>query len=207
MIISHKHKFIFIKTAKTAGTSVEVDLNQILGADDVATPIFPTVEGHIAKNFSYRKFGMLPRKLYNHMPASEVRDYIGKRKFNDYFVFCVEREPVDKCASHYSMLINSQNHNEGTKTLTFDQYINKRVFPVDTSKYTDRDGTLMVNRILRYEQLAEELREVCDLLGFDINLNARAKSGFRINLSVTREQSAIIYEAFASSNIHTGYSL
>ncbi len=39
MIISHKHRFIFIKTRKTAGTSLEVALCKYLGKDDIITPI------------------------------------------------------------------------------------------------------------------------------------------------------------------------
>ncbi|MEM7193183.1 MAG: hypothetical protein AAF405_10065, partial [Pseudomonadota bacterium] len=39
MIISHKHKFIFLKTKKTAGTSVELALSQICGESDVITPL------------------------------------------------------------------------------------------------------------------------------------------------------------------------
>ena len=35
MIISHKHKFIFIKTKKTTGTSVEIFLSNICGLDDI----------------------------------------------------------------------------------------------------------------------------------------------------------------------------
>lgn len=39
MIISHEHKFIFLKTRKTAGTSVELALRQLCGPDDIIAPI------------------------------------------------------------------------------------------------------------------------------------------------------------------------
>ena len=37
MIISHSHKFIFIKSEKTAGTSVEAALSEYCSGEDVVT--------------------------------------------------------------------------------------------------------------------------------------------------------------------------
>ena len=37
MIISHKHKFIFIKTVKTAGTSIDIALSKICEPQDIIT--------------------------------------------------------------------------------------------------------------------------------------------------------------------------
>ena len=39
MIISHSHKYIFIKSLKTAGTSIEAALSQHCGKDDMVTPL------------------------------------------------------------------------------------------------------------------------------------------------------------------------
>ena len=39
MIVSHKHKFIFLKTKKTAGTSIELALTKLCGDDDIITPL------------------------------------------------------------------------------------------------------------------------------------------------------------------------
>jgi len=50
MIISHEHKFIFIKTARTVGISIEVFLSQQRGPSDIVTPIPPPVEGHEPSN-------------------------------------------------------------------------------------------------------------------------------------------------------------
>ncbi|MEM7539319.1 MAG: hypothetical protein AAF639_44590 [Chloroflexota bacterium] len=44
MIISFKHNFIFMKSRKVAGTSVEIALSHYVGADDIATPISPQDE-------------------------------------------------------------------------------------------------------------------------------------------------------------------
>src|SRR5689334_7330747 len=39
MIVSHTHKFIFLKTKKTAGTSIELALSELCGPADVITPL------------------------------------------------------------------------------------------------------------------------------------------------------------------------
>jgi len=39
MIVSHEHKFIFLKTKKTAGTSIELALTELCGPEDVITPL------------------------------------------------------------------------------------------------------------------------------------------------------------------------
>ena len=39
MLVSHKHRFIFVKTRKTGGTSVELALAPHCGPDDIITPL------------------------------------------------------------------------------------------------------------------------------------------------------------------------
>ena len=39
MIISHRHKFIYLKARKVAGTSVEVALAKHCGDADIVTPV------------------------------------------------------------------------------------------------------------------------------------------------------------------------
>jgi hypothetical protein len=41
MILSHDRRLIFIKTQKTAGSSLELSLSQICGPTDIITPLMP----------------------------------------------------------------------------------------------------------------------------------------------------------------------
>nr|NQU94592.1 hypothetical protein [Bacteroidota bacterium] len=54
MIISHKHKYIFWKPAKVAGSSVEYALQLHCGDDDVVTPMgsTPPVEDYDTRHYS-----------------------------------------------------------------------------------------------------------------------------------------------------------
>jgi len=195
MIISHKYKFIFIKTAKTAGTSIEVFLSQCCGEEDIVTPIWPHVEPHRARNYEgfwnplpeivqNRGHGirgtfksLIQRKMYyNHIPASLARQRTPNKIWDSYFKFCVERNPWDKTLSHYHMV----NARAGGG-ISFDEYIDKEHFCINFPIYTDTSGRLLVDKVVKYESLMNELGIVFKELGipFDGSLGVRAKSEHR----------------------------
>jgi hypothetical protein len=227
MILSHKHKFIFIKTAKTAGTSIEVFLSKHCGPSDVLTPIEPPVEGHQPRNhegfinpipeilerpgkiFSAFRHSITSReKFYRHMPALEVRKRVPRAVWNSYFKFCVERNPWDKVLSHYHM----HAAREGG-SLSLDEYLGRGRFPINYFRYTNRSGTrILVDRILRYENLTTELSEVFSQLNipFGGTLGVTAKSGYRTDRRPYQqvfddEQRRIVEKAFAKEIELLGY--
>lgn len=173
MIISHKHKFIFVKTRKTAGTSIEIFLSSLCHSDDVFTRVGPSHPLHVPRNYS--KPGC--RNYYTkHMSAKSICKLAGQRIWDDYFTFCVERNPWDKTISHYYMhkfLANGK--------MEFADYMNARQFCVDHGMYTDEDGQIMVDRVVQYENLSSELADVFTQLGipFDGDLSVRVKSQHR----------------------------
>ena len=74
------------------------------------------------------------------------------------------------------------------------------------------DGELSVNKILRYENLKQELKETCKQLGFDIELTTRAKSYLRKDKvlprpNITNEQIEKVYKNWKISNRFTGYKI
>ena len=177
MIISHKHKFIFLKTSKTAGTSIEIALSMFCGPDDVITPIAPEDE-EIRNRLGYRvpqnyhspspddNSGDVSRFLqksqinflyYNHAPASEVRARVGWQVWENYFKFCVARNPWDRCVSRYYWEYTSEPRPSfsGFVDSKFPLMLMLRGFGLYTI-----DGQAAVDKICRFENLEEDLEAV-----------------------------------------------
>jgi hypothetical protein len=175
VIISHKYRFIFVKRPKTAGTSIEVLLSPLCGPDDVVTPLNQPEEGHEPRN--YECLQNLPASFLEHLPAWFLAEYLSDY-WNQYFSFCVERNPWDKLVSAYHFHLAQPNVKPDLSFSTFLPYGMKAYGARD---YTDGDGRVLVDLVLRYEHLDAELATVFRRLGipFSGDLPVRAKGGYR----------------------------
>ena len=210
-VISFQYRFVFLKTRKTAGTSIEIDLARHLGPDAVVTPVKPAVEGHEARH--HVRDG---RVLSAHADVREIRDFLGAEVFAGMAVLCVEREPVEKCLSHFHMKRNSSFHNpDGAYTRDWAGYCEDGAFPVDTARWAERDANTRVWRrrvdhVIAYERLDQDLPAMLEALGVTgFKLNARAKAEYRMPVlarpeDVTPSQRKRIYDAFSDSRALTG---
>jgi len=213
-VISFQHRFVFIKTQKTAGTSIEIDLARRLGPDAIVTPVKPAVEGHEPRHHVNGE-----RTLSAHASASEISDFIGADAFAGMAVICVEREPVDKCLSHFHMKRNSSYHNpDGAYQLDWAGYCEAGAFPVDTARYATRDRQTgrwrrRADHVIAYERLDQDLPALLGALGLaGFGLTARAKADYRTPVlarpeEVTAQQRQRIYDAFADCRALTGLYL
>jgi hypothetical protein len=181
MIISHRHRFIFVKTRKTAGTSVEIALSKFCGPDDVITRDtpddqkirdalgYPGPQNEYGIALRHYRFGDWRRRLLrgtparyeNHMSAAHLRRIVDPEMWQSYFKFTVERDPWDKAVSLYFWRTRDTQPRP-----TLLEYL-KSVKPrwLSNAHIYDIDGRLAVDRVIRYEQLADELEEVRRQLG------------------------------------------
>jgi hypothetical protein len=89
VLISHRYRFIYTKTVKTAGTSVESYFERFCmpegeWAYSHAREEYESPSGIIG----YRGPEEPPKsKWYNHMPAELIRQQIGTEIWNSYFKF------------------------------------------------------------------------------------------------------------------------
>jgi len=198
-IISHKHRFIFIKTAKTAGTSVQLALETICGPDDICAPVTqkktvrPGEEGYVARNyqgwfiprplrpeglpsrFSSELKELLRRQRYkSHLPATDVRWRLGRRLWDAYFKFSIERNPWDKAVSDYFW---RKRHFK--REMSFDEWL-PIAYPKSRISFLTIDGKLAMDRVLRYENLSEDFSAMMRDLGIEnVPVLPRAKAGVR----------------------------
>jgi hypothetical protein len=226
MIISHKYKFIFIKTQKTAGTSIEIGLSKFLGDEDVITRISPADErtrkelgypGPQRYNVPFRRYTLKDwarlflrsyrLAFFNHAPAKWIKAYIGDDIWNSYFKFCFERNPWDKAVSYYYW--------ETTNGLpsTISEFIQSgRANKVQGFDLYTLDGEIAVDRVCRFERLGEEIKAIASIVGLpEVPVLPRAKGGERRDKRHYRE---VLSEAdrmkvarvFAREIAHFGYA-
>ena len=192
MIVSHEHRFIFLRVPKTASTSVEVVLSSIAGPDAIVTPNFPPVPGHEPRNFR-RFFNPVPetlrlltrpsergqstlfalrgtardlkrrRAFYEHMTAELVRDRLGRKAWDRYFTFCFVRNPWDRVASAYYYGTHRANPRP-----TLEEWVRRRGMPRSTWPIYTISGKVAVDFVGRYEQLEDDLRSVLHHLRVDV---------------------------------------
>lgn len=162
MIVSHAHKFIFIKSRKTGGTSVEIGLSKYAGPEDIITPITPRDElvriefGNPCQNFSSSRCGeveyveslrngevdYLPgwvkksQVYFNHMTYSQIKELLPS-ELETYHTVSIERHPFEKAVSLANFLIG------------YKRYVSGSVLEATTDQIREKISGLIENGLMR----------------------------------------------------------
>ena len=136
MIISHSRQFIFIKTKKTAGTSLEIALSKILRQGrcscaagrlrrEGAARCTPACARRIIRsrsgsaNFTERVRMMFSRnavpRFREHLAAADARKLIGREIWDSYLKFTVVPQPVRP--DDQPLLLVAEQRQEGCRAL------------------------------------------------------------------------------------------
>jgi len=105
MLISHRKQFIFFKTEKTAGTSVEVYFEKYCFPQGNYEYEEPRDEYINEETGIIGPRGGDGRKFNSHMPASEVKKIVPMSIWNSYYKFTIIRNPFDKIVSYFYHLL------------------------------------------------------------------------------------------------------
>ncbi len=190
MIISHRHKFIFVRVPKTGSTSIQIELSKLCGPTDVISPLrfrndpageqagFAGAQNHDELIAAERRRDWLrllllrrqPRNL-RHATAAQIRRLVGREVWDEYYKFCVVRNPFDRAISLYAWRFKNKSQKP-----SLDDFILE--FPADKlgtwHRYTIGDKPVM-SAVCRFETLQADFDAVLKALDLPLMALPRAK--------------------------------
>lgn len=205
MRISHSHKFIFLATPRTGSTTVRYILDRY---SDIASVHIT----EITNDFPF----------YHHISALELKSIFEDRgwNWNSYEKFCFVRNPFDRIVSLYHHHLWMRNYIKvnsvrtfirklwviTTRSPCFRDYVNsidsKSRLPTSLKSFLcDREGNFLVNEILMFERLADELPKF--LSRFDISITAEDIP--HLNASVDRLDYRKYYDEESKNRVRELY--
>lgn len=193
MIISHKHKFIFVKTFKTAGSSVEKYLYDYLGPNDILT------------GSDRDGLPSLNAKPVRHRSAKWIKEKYPK-EWKSYYKFAVDRNPWDVAVSWFYWM----KHAGRIQDYTFDTWLKQADYNglKNWNRYTI-DNKVAVDKVLKYENLKDEIKTIPIPYNGELE-TVFVKSGYRKDNHYSdmynSETSKIIKDNFSEVIEMFGYS-
>lgn len=163
MIVSHKHRFIFVAIPKTGTHSVRQALREQLGPDDIEQ-----VGLFVNKRFPFQELAGIK---HGHLSLAQVRPFLGEQVFVEYFKFAFVRNPFDRFVSYCAFMTRANDaFNRDPRAVM--RHILFKVRPLGHILFqpqhrllVDNDGTLLTDYIGRVEQMQASYDQVCARIG------------------------------------------
>jgi len=183
MIVSHKYRYIFLKSRKTAGSSVELALAEECGPNDIIAAM--RSEGRGGQNCLVPRTRLSAREnvkallkkvpdFPEHTSALDAKRWLGRDIWKSYFKFSIERNPWDRYLSQYYWNTRRGGQAEGKDIHEhFEWAASWRKSNWDIYAIGDQ---VVADKVVRYENLANDLADVTAELGLKTLSLPRAKS-------------------------------
>lgn len=191
MLLSHDKQFIFLKTVKTASTSIEQYLQKY------CTKTYYDFSNEY-EDFSHKESssGIITPPLFytndigetvrsdywDHMTATELGFKLSSEIWDNYFKFAVVRNPFDKILSIFYFIIRNDCVGSNIPIQGLFEYhlpniLNESLY-ADSMIYTI-NGELILTDIIRYETLQKDFERVCNKLRIDNGVLPKINSQYR----------------------------
>jgi len=190
MVISHKHKFIFIHNYKVAGTSITKSLSPYGIKNPTNSHILNSILGSpLVNNFEVTRRGvdiLLNKspieRIPSHITAQQLSEITSQEKWDTYFKFGFVRNPWDWQVSLYHYALQSPEHHQYNLTNSFNlfsRYIEWRVREdkvLQKSFFYSKTSRKLVDFIGKMENISTDFQKVCAKIGIESHLPHSNKS-------------------------------
>jgi hypothetical protein len=199
MIISHKYNFVYIKTSKTASTSIEIALSSLLdkSAGDIATTLSPLDQEKRRQLKFQGPINHSAKRRILYFPHDSLQTLSSKKiwpSVNDYLIISSIRNPWDRFVSEYfwnqrkrplpslleigtgkfrRKLGGAIKGRIGMYDKPFSEFIFSRKKSIFNQ--VSVNGDVKVNFWIKFEKLSENMRELSCLLDSKLDLGESIK--------------------------------
>ena len=166
MIISHKHRFIFIAIPKTGTHALRNALRPHLGPGD-----WEHVDLYHQSRLPIEAFRNID---HGHIAARDIQPHLSKGVWKDYFKFAFVRNPWDRYVSwkffkYAKSAILQQNPRAYLKLeLERENPQNQLLGKPQIEFITDSEGEVLIDYVAKWENYEEECRFIFKRIGLPI---------------------------------------
>lgn len=183
VLVCHKHAFIYLKTRKTAGTSIEMALETLCVPPGQAIteprPVQKSEYGIVGRRGNEHKLEgikkiLRPWEWRNHQTAGFVYRAIGKDEWDRRPKITAIRNPFDRMVSYYHFAARLRDD----APTDFDEIRKEfRDFCYAGKWSTDRKvvhlgGKFIIDHAVRFEHMADDLRSIAATLNLPLDPSA-----------------------------------
>jgi len=214
MLICHRHKFLFVHIAKTAGTSVRTTLNRLRWRDPYFIPQF------ICSRISGLTGHRIACKIPRHAKVIAAYEMLPREVFDGLFKFVFVRNPWDLQVSSYHHLKRERPHLVGDRD--FESFLRYKLDPARPYQFhldisialqsdyvVDLHGKVLVDYIGRFETLNEDFITICERIGVKpppLEHKRQAKDRSSYQKYYTPETAELVAQHFAADIAMFGYT-